>query len=117
MKRILVVALVMSVSSLAASAPVNAHNERLKCRSEGGAGAGWFKVRAHAGIGCHKARRLAERWENKCVWDQSCPGEPDQIKGIDPGFRCRDRQAGYETVRVRCTANGQQGIVHFLWGS
>ena len=119
MKRRLLIGLTISCISIAGVPAIQAtaHDAPLRCGSKKGAGAGWFKLRSHHGIGCPKARALAQRWEDKCVWRNNCPGDPDRIKKIKPGFKCRNEQAGYETVRVRCAADKGPGVVHFLWGS
>ena len=115
---LLAIVLIATVASLTLPVvSVSAHNEKLRCGSKEGPGAGWFRLRSHYGIGCNKARDVAQRWEDKCVYNQNCPGEPDKINGIEPGFRCTHRKAGYETVRVRCTANEGPAVLHFLWGS
>jgi hypothetical protein len=118
MRKLFAIVLIATVASFVLPAsPVGAHNAKLRCGSKEGSGAGWFRLRSHYGIGCKKARDVAQRWENKCVWKSNCPGEPDEINGIEPGFRCTHRKVGYETVRVRCTANKGPGVIHFKWGS
>ena len=117
MKRTLFVALAIALTSMAAPvAPATAHDAPNRCGSKPGAGAGWFKVRGH-GVGCFKARKLAQRWEDKCVANARCPGEPDHINSVDPGWKCWHRKSGYESVRVKCLPKSGDGIVHFHWGS
>nr|MBA2600309.1 hypothetical protein [Actinomycetota bacterium] len=97
------------------AAPAQAHDAPNRCGQKPGFGAGWFKVRGHD-VGCAQARKVARRWENKCVRDGRCdPGGPAIIH-VWPTYTCRDDQAGYESVRVKCTARGDR-IVHFYWGS
>jgi hypothetical protein len=93
-----------------------AHDLPRRCGQKRGDGAGWFKVRAHGPVGCLKARRVARRWENKCIFGTDCPRRGAVRIRVEPGYRCRDRQVGFETVRVRCVAEGDR-IVHFHWGS
>ena len=117
MKRTLLVALALALTSIAApTSPATAHDAPKRCGQKPGGGAGWYKVRAH-GFGCMKARRLAQRWETKCVANSNCPGEPDHINSVDPGFKCWHRKAGYESVRVQCHPKSGDGQIHFLWGS
>jgi hypothetical protein len=110
--------LILLVSGLltAGAVPVTAHDAPNRCGRKQGDGAGWWQNRGHY-VGCEKARKLAQRWEDKCVWNDNCPGEPDKIHSIDPGWKCTHKDAGYESVRVRCTANQGPAVVHFLWGS
>lgn len=119
MKRTFLLSLAIACLSVTVlpALPAAAHDAPRRCRSKEGVGAGWFKLRGHQGIRCPKARKLAQRWENKCVWNQDCPGDIDHIKNIKPGFKCRQKQVAYETVRVRCTATTGSGVVHFRWGS
>jgi hypothetical protein len=118
MRRIIVIGLAVAVASLAVPVvPAVAHNAPKKCGAKEGDGAGWWKVRAHSGVRCRKARTLAQAWEDKCVARNNCPGEPDKIFKVSPGWKCWTKQHGYESVRVRCLANEGPGIVHFLWGS
>lgn len=115
---IVVLALAMSISVLAllfTAVPASAHDAPNRCGGKAGEGAGWFKVRGH-NVGCEKARRVARRWEDKCVEQSGCPRRRPAEINVDPGFSCGYEDAGLETVRVRCTAPGDR-IVHFYWGS
>lgn len=98
-----------------AAAPALAHDAPNYCGSQTQMGAGWYDVYGHR-VGCERARRIARKWEYKCINNQPCrEGEIVRINEW-PGFRCRYRDAGYEVVRVRCVARGDR-IVHFYWGS
>src|SRR5688500_9595523 len=115
--RTIVLALCLAATSVVlVSAPVGAHDAPNRCGRKHGDGAGWWKNRGHD-IGCRKARLVAQRWENKCIWKDDCPGEPDKVGSVEPGFRCWNWDHGYESVKVRCRANEGPAIVHFYWGS
>lgn len=115
MKRTLAVALAVSLAALLLPmSPASAHDQPRRCGRSAGDGAGWWKLRAH-GVKCRKARKVANRWEDKCIWKGPC-NEPARVN-VSPGWRCWWRQAGYETVFVRCEALEGSAVVHFLWGS
>ncbi len=112
MKRILLMALVMLVLTAVYPVPASAHNEPLRCGHRNELGVGWWKVRAHGGAGCRTARRVAEKWHDRVL-----NGKPvDQFRVNQRKWRCRDKQAGYESVKVRCRT-GESKVVHFYWGS
>lgn len=103
------------LAGLLAIPPVSAHKAPNSCGDKVGTGAGWFDSYGH-NVGCKKTRRVARRWERRCVINGSCrEGRRVRIH-VAPGFRCRYKDAGYEVVRVRCTAAGDR-VVHFRWGS
>ena len=99
---------------LYSAAPAAAHDAPNRCGAKHGTGAGWWKVRGH-NVRCKKARRVARRWEQKCVAN-GCPRRRATRIHVRPGYRCRYRDAGHESVKVRCTAEGNR-VVHFFWGS
>ena len=113
---VLMAAAAVTVGTLPLASPAAAHNAPRRCGHSAGPGAGWYKVRAHGPVGCEKARRVARRWENKCISGTGCPRHRATHINLEPGYRCRYRQAGYESVRVKCAAENSR-IVHFLWGS
>ena len=94
---------------------VIAHDAPNSCGSQSQTGAGWYDAYGH-NVGCERTRRVARRWERKCITSEGCPANDSTYIGVPPGFRCRHERAGYESVRVRCVARGNR-IVHFLWGS
>jgi hypothetical protein len=108
----LIAALVASLWVVAPTA--TAHDAPNYCGSQRRSGAGWFHAYGH-GVGCERTKRIARKWQRKCMQQVCEEGEPVRINEW-PGFTCRYRQTGYETVRVRCTARGDR-IVHFKWGS
>jgi hypothetical protein len=114
MKRLAVIISAILILSLLPSPPAQAW-EWKKCGSTQGSGAGWYKVRAH-NVGCRVARRVARRWEAKCVWGDGCPNEDAKVRAGGFVFRCDTSDAGYESVKVRCTARGAR-VVRFYWGS
>jgi hypothetical protein len=95
--------------------PATAHEAPNSCGDQRKAGAGWFDVFGH-NVGCKRARKVARKWENKCAKDSRCRGRERDHIDVWPGYSCRHKQSGYETVRVRCRAEGDR-IVHFQWGS
>jgi hypothetical protein len=97
------------------AAPAQAHDAPNRCGQKPGAGAGWYKVRGH-NVSCTMARKVARRWENKCTVEANCNPTGPTIIHVWPTYTCRDEQAGFESVRVKCTARGDR-IVHFYWGS
>ena len=116
MRRTVFVVLALALSTLALpAAPAAAHDQPNRCGSDAGEGAGWWKLRAH-GVGCKKARRVANKWERKCIANGPCDN-PTRINRIEPGWTCRWGDSGYESVFVRCKAHKGDGIVHFYWGS
>jgi len=112
---VLAVCLVLAMPAFAAS-PAAGHDAPNRCGRKHAPGAGWWKARGH-NVGCEKTRRVARRWENKCIFEGNCPRRGAVTIHVRPGFRCRDKQAGHESVKVRCTAEGGDRIVHFFWGS
>ena len=114
-RRLSIAVLCLGLVAPLQAAPVQAHDVPKRCGSKPGFGAGWYKVRGHD-VTCIKARKVAQRWENKCVRDADCNRAGPAIIRVWPTYTCRDDQAGYESVRVKCTARGDR-IVHFYWGS
>jgi len=94
---------------------VSAHNAPTRCGHKKGPGFGWDRLHGH-NVGCFKARRVARRWERKCIVRGMCPRRVVKIR-VKPGYTCRRRRIpNFEGVRVRCTADGRR-VVHFRWGS
>ena len=115
-KRLSIVVLTALLLSLLPATYSGAHNAPNRCGHKRSSGAGWDRVRGH-GVGCDKARRVARRWEQKCIFAGDCPRSGATRIHVRPGYRCRDRDIpGFEGVRVRCLAE-ENRIVHFRWGS
>jgi hypothetical protein len=102
------------VFSLVPVVGASAHKAGNSCGHQNADGAGWYEAYGH-NVGCKKTREVARRWSDKCSRKGCREGETVRIY-VAPGFTCRHRQHGYESVRVKCTAEGDR-IVHFLWGS
>ena len=112
MKRHLLLALVGVLLIPAPSA--TAHKAPNSCGHQNADGAGWYEAYGHD-VGCTKTREVARAWSKKCSRRTCREGEAVKVY-VWPGYTCRHRQHGYESVRVKCTAEGDR-IVHFLWGS
>jgi hypothetical protein len=108
----LALAVLASLTVMVDAAP--AHNAPNRCGHQRQEGAGWFRAFGHD-VTCKKARAVARRWAKKCSLEFCRENQAVQIH-VWPGYSCRYRDHGYETVRVKCTAEGDR-IVHFLWGS
>lgn len=95
-------------------APAAAHDVPRRCGYRQEMGAGWWKLRAHGGVSCRTARRVAEKWHTRVM----SGGNHSRFRVKERTWRCRDEEATQyvEAVRVRCRT-GEERIVHFLWGS
>jgi hypothetical protein len=96
--------------------PADAHDAPNRCGHKRAPGAGWYKLRGH-NTNCTKARRVARRWERKCIYD-TCPRtRPVKIRAGQT-FVCRYKPIPNSDfgVRVRCWAVGKR-IVHFRWAA
>ena len=112
----MLVAVVLVLSTLTAGTST-AHNAPNRCGHKRAAGAGWYRLRGH-NTGCKKARRVARRWERRCVLRGRCPRRrPVEIQAKQT-FHCRYRNIPDSDfgVRVRCRAIGKR-VVHFLWAA
>lgn len=88
--KVLPALLIAAAIPLAGAAPASA-GSFIQCGDGPHTGANWFNLRAKY-VKCKPARALAEHY----VFEAG---------GSDDGFkrwRCRDEQAGYETVAVKC---------------
>jgi hypothetical protein len=65
-----------------------------------------------SGVSCRTARWVARRFDEKVTNRGAWPSETAMPVGR---FRCRARQTGYETYRIRCR-RGPNEIVRFDWG-
>ena len=116
MKRLVLVTALTGLFTAFLPLTAVAHDAPNRCGHKRGVGAGWDRLRGH-GVACDKARRIARRWERKCIHRGPCPKRRAVKIWVKPGFRCRyGNIAGFEGVRVRCIAAGIR-IVHFRWGS
>jgi hypothetical protein len=93
-----------------------AHNAPNRCGHKRAPGAGWYRLRGH-NTGCRKARRVARRWERRCITERCPRRRPVEIR-VKQTFHCRYRSIPDSDfgVRVRCWATGGR-VVHFLWGA
>lgn len=116
MRKILAVAACLGVLSVLIPAQAGAHQAAKYCGHQQQMGAGWYNLYGH-GVPCWKAKKVAKRWQNKCVWGPGCGEDGSTRINVRPGFRCKIVQkVGTESVKVRCTA-GQERVVHFHWGA
>lgn len=113
--RISILVAIALVTGLLLAVPAASHDAPNSCGSQNEMGAGWYNSYGH-GVGCERTRRIARKWERKCVHGGGCPR--DRAAYIDewPGFRCRQRRLGTELFKVRCRAEGDR-VVHFEYGS
>lgn len=107
----MVAALVFASGLMDSSSLVVAHNSPKRCGHRAELGAGWFKLRAHRGTRCPKARVLAEKWHDRAL---SGGGFARRIKAGGRSWRCRTRQLHPEVWKVLCASKTR--IVHFQWG-
>ena len=114
MKSLCAVLLAMFVAGVLVVGPASAHKAPNSCGHQAKEGAGWYEAYGH-NVGCRKTREVARRWSDKCSRTACREGEAVRIY-VHPGYTCRYRDYGYESVRVKCTAEGDR-VVHFLWGS
>jgi hypothetical protein len=105
------------VLSLVVVATAQAHDAPNRCGHKRAPGAGWYKLRGH-NTNCKKARRVARRWERRCVYDGQCPRRRPVTIRATQAFRCRYKTIPNSDfgVRVRCLAVGER-VVHFRWAA
>jgi len=110
------------IASLAVAAgmllptPATAHKAPKYCGHKKQMGAGWYKLYGHE-TSCYVAKKVARRWENKCVWRNGCGRDGSTRIDVGSGFDCKVvKKVGIESVKVRCVASRGR-IVHFFWGS
>ena len=108
---------VLVAALIAASAPAteaSAHRAPKSCGHQAKQGAGWYRAYGH-NVTCKKTRTVARRWSRKCSLEFCRENQAVKIY-VWPGYTCRHEERGYESVRVKCTAEGDR-VVHFMWGS
>jgi hypothetical protein len=103
--------LVLYVAAVAAAfaiSPRPAEARYVDCGHGVVEGAGSYNIRAKW-LPCSQARWVANRWS-----ELTLAGDSARRVGR---FSCSYRDAGYESVAVRCTRNHGRKAVRFLWGS
>jgi hypothetical protein len=100
MKRAVLVVVAIALSALPVL-PAEAGTHWRHCGSQHHIGAGWYHVRSHR-VSCEDARTVARRW-----WNHAGPRHVT-VDGVT--YRCRDKQTGYETSRVRCRAPSRRRV-------
>ena len=110
--RRLAIALALAVSVGLMPTTAGAHDAPRRCGASNFEGAGWWDLRAHDGIGCPHARKLANKWHHRTLNG----GTSEWFNVGERRWRCVDEPYGAESVIVRCRSRNDHRV-HFKWGS